>query len=132
MRGTSHSHGRSVGIANHLPNSKFAQEKESCFLPFKSVVSVQREDTPTVFWECHPCSEGIDTTKEDLLCLRRRVETTEGEGPRVARVDSCCSVQAKLKELLGDHILALLEAFHWFVCWDKILSDDNSAEATLF
>lgn len=104
--------------------------KGKSFAPFKSAVSIHTEDTMTIFWKCHPCSEGIETVRPDLERLNERLHIVQGRGPKVICVDNCCSVRSKLQSIFGDDVLALLDTFHWMKRWDGIMNDVNSAESS--
>lgn len=106
--------------------------REKSFSPFKSAVSIKNEYEKTIFWKCYPCSEGVDTMRPDLERLRERLLMLQGELPRVAYVDNCCQVRAKLQQIFGDELLVLLDCFHWCKRWDLVLKDSKSAEASVF
>jgi hypothetical protein len=114
------------------PKIKVFTGRGKSFSPFKSAASIQNEDAQTIFWKCYPCSEGIETMKEDLVRLKKRLELIQGEPPRLCYVDNCCQVRAKLQEIFGESFLVKLDCFHWCKRWDAVLFDTTVRRQLFF
>jgi hypothetical protein len=95
------------------PKIKVYTGRGKSFSPFKSAVSIQNEDAQTIFWKCYPCAESIDAMKEDLICLKKRLEIIQGEIPKMAYVENCCHVRRKLQQIFGPDFIVALDCFHW-------------------
>jgi len=105
--------------------------KGKCFSPFKCGVTIQNEDSLTIFWKFLTCSESIESIKPDLLRIKERQTHIQDKPSQVCWVDNCCTVRPKLVDIFPG-ILVKLDAFHWFSRFDEILLNKNSEEANFF
>jgi len=92
-----------------------------CFSPYKSAISVQQEDTLTVFWKFHSGAESIETAQKDLMLMKKPNELLDKDGDGAIEavwVDNCCAVHPKIQSITGPDTLVLLDTFHWqFLAW---------------
>lgn len=101
-----------------------------CFAPFKSAVSIQNEDSLTVFWKFYPGSESMDTLERDLQLLKRRMEMLKSM-VKGTHVDNCCHVRGKLQTIFPGSFVKC-DLFHWEERWEIILCDSKSEKSTAF
>jgi len=98
--------------------------------PCRSVVSIQNEDSLTMFFKCCPCSEGIDAMEADLRLLLKRHKAHK-KVVKVSYVDNCCSVRQKMQKITPG-ILVKLDCFHWQKRWDPVFVDLKSEKTIIF
>lgn len=115
-----------------LPSKiKVYRGKGKSFKPYKSAVTIQNEDGLTVFWKFYPSTESMTTLAPDLERLQMRNRNLGGES-KCTWVDNCCTVEGKLKSVLGQDHLVKLDVFHWQCRWDPIMVDLQSEKTTVF
>jgi len=106
-----------------------------CFAPYKLALSVQQEDSLTVFWKFYSGAESIETARKDLTLLKKRNELLDKDSDGAIEavwVDNCCAVRPKIHSITGPDTLVLLDTFHWQQRWDDILFDKNSEKTVTF
>jgi len=112
------------------PKIKVYTGRGKPYAPFKSMVSIQNEDSLTMFWKCYPCSEGIDAMEADLRLLSRR-HTLHNTPVKATYVDNCCTVRSKLQKVIPG-VLVKLDCFHWQKRWDPVFVDLKSEKTMIF
>ena len=124
------------------------------FAPFKCLVTIQNEDTTTIFWKALKMSESISEIQTDLVRLRKRLNANlraakaEAErrhrqvqlsdiplsirlGPKeqavkVIWVDNCCNVRAIIRRCFPGALIKL-DLFHWIKRWNDLLDEPTGS-----
>jgi hypothetical protein len=82
-------------------------------------------------WVLHKAIEGSGESIDDIASGLIRLRDSNSLEVKVIYVDNCCSVRKKLQEIFPN-ALVLLDPFHWFKRFDKIMMDSKSEEAEIF
>jgi hypothetical protein len=99
-----------------------------CFRPYKSLAIVQNQDNLTVYYKaCESLGESII----DITAGLKRIRDSHPLEVKVVYVDNCCNVRQKLQAIFPNAQI-LLDPFHWFKRWDKLLLETQSEEASIF
>ena len=119
------------------------------FAPFKCLVTIQNEDSQTIFWKGLKMSESISEIQSDLVRLRKRLNANvrakkaederrhrqiplsevplnrlgpEEQSIKVIWVDNYCTVRAIVRRCFPGAVVKL-DLFHWIKRWNDLLDN---------